>query len=122
MKKFKPIPKMDSGLLCNKCRVIIRYFKSEDEAGGESGPVLCDKCLDHLVYNYKTKNMSGFTGKDIINFVSQFPTLNKEKFKDALHGVTCVMIDGELVIYHCDIVMAIKCGLENRKIEGYEWD
>lgn len=121
MKKFKPIVKL-SGFLCNTCRVVIRTLNSKEETEGLKGPVLCDKCLDKLVYSFPTKNQIGFTAKEYDKLIKNFPTLNKDKFYDTLSGITCQMIDGELVIYHCDILLALHCGLENRKPHAYEWD
>jgi len=122
MKTYKPIPKMDGGLLCNSCRRTIRNFKNEDEAIGKSGPVLCYKCLEELVYNYKTKNKEGFIHTEVLEILKLFPTTNKDKFFDALRGITCMMIGGEIVTYHCDIVTALNCGLENRNVTLSEWD
>jgi len=122
MKKFKPLVKMDGGFLCRKCRVIIRPAYTKQEAQGETGPVFCDKCLSDLVYKYPTKNQIGFTGKEYMKLASKFSTLNKTQFENALKGITCQMINGEFVIYHCDILLALQCGLENRKPTGYEWD
>jgi hypothetical protein len=121
MKEIKPIVKM-GGLLCNRCIVVIRPLHSISDCEGKTGPVLCDKCLSDLVYKYPTKSQIGFTGKEYIKLASKFPTLNKERFEDALHGITCQIIDGDLVIYHCDILLALTCGLENRKPTAYEWD
>ena len=122
MKEYKPIPKMDGGLICNKCRRTIRYFNNEDEAVGKSGPVLCGRCLEKFVYGYKTKNEQGFTHSEILTILKLFPTVKKEKFFDALNGITCMIIGGEIVTYHCDIVTALNCGLENRNITLSEWD
>jgi hypothetical protein len=32
------------------------------------------------------------------------------------------MTNGELIIYHCDIDKALRCGIEDRDLKLYEWD
>ena len=123
MKKvYKPKPKLGGGMLCTKCNKIIRYFKSEDEAQGICGPVLCDSCLYELVYKYKTKHRQGFTFLEIKDLLVRFPTINEDKFFDALRGNTCMIVEKDMITYHCDIVTALSCGLENRNITLNEWD
>ncbi len=75
-----------------------------------------------IVYNFKTKYKEGFTASDIDKLLVDYPELNKDKFDNALCGITCDMRDEELVIYHCDIHKAMLCGLENRDLKWHEWD
>lgn len=79
--------------------------------------------LRDLVYNYKTKHEEGFIQSEIDELLSKFPDFNKDKFDDALMGCTC-MYDEEdgFIMYHCDILTAVRCGLENRNIKWYEFD
>lgn len=78
--------------------------------------------MKDLVYNFPTKNKEGFTNSEIDELLSKFDNLNVSKFQDALRGVTCMVIDNEIVIYHCDILTALYCGLENRDMYSYEMD
>jgi len=78
--------------------------------------------LHDLVYNFKTKHKGGFTEADQQKLLKKFPKINMEKYKNAMMGHTCVMVDGELVIYHCDVLGALRCGLENRNLTEAEWD
>ena len=78
--------------------------------------------MKDLVYNFPTKNKEGFTDSEIDELLSKFDNLNVGKFQDALRGITCMVIDNELVIYHCDILTALYCGLENRDMYSYEMD
>lgn len=121
MKKYMPIVKL-GGILCNNCRVVIKSHYSEEEASGETGPVLCNKCLEKLIYNYKTTYKEGFTSKEIQALITKFPTLKKDKFFDSLNGITCMVREGNIITYHCDIISALKCGLENRNLTIDEWD
>lgn len=74
------------------------------------------------VYNYKTKNKEGFVQSEINDLLKSYPDINMEKFNDALYGITCMRIDNETVIYHCDVEKALNCGIENRNLYVNEWD
>jgi len=80
-----------------------------------------DKIFD-LVYNYKTKYKQGFIQDEIEDILKNFPNINMDKFNNALNGITCIMEDDNMIIYHCDIETALKCGIENRDMYSYEWD
>lgn len=76
-----------------------------------------------FVYDYPTKNKQGFTPAEMKDIVEKFPfEINQEKFDDAMMGNTCMMIDNEMIIYHCDIVTALRCGAEDRVMHWWEWD
>ena len=47
---------------------------------------------------------------------------NTEKFEDAFYGNTCMIKDKQIISYHIDVLNALKCGIENRYINNYEWD
>lgn len=80
------------------------------------------KKLKEKVYNYNTKYDIGYLPNEIDNLLEEYPNINKDKFDTALRGVTCQSKEGKLVIYYCDILLALKCGLENRDVRLYEWD
>ena len=80
------------------------------------------KKIKNTAYSYPTKYKEGFTKSDIDGLLKEFPDINLEKFNDALRGITCIQIDGEMVIYHCDIDLALRCGLENRNPTILEFD
>lgn len=71
---------------------------------------------------FKTKHKEGFTNKEIEELLKQYPDINMEKFNDAMMGNTCMMKDGELINYPCDVEKAIRCGVENRELNSFEWD
>jgi len=122
---MKPIIKFNNGdgaILCNKCSVIIKSNLTKDEFKGKTGLVYCNNCLYKLVYEYKTKYNIGFTSTEIKEIISEFPYFNKEEFHNALTSITCQMRDNQLIIYHCDVLTAIKCGMENRKMTILEFD
>ena len=74
------------------------------------------------VYNFKTKNKEGFVQSEIDMLLKDYPDINMNKFNSALRGITCMMVDNETVIYHCDIEKALCCGIENRNLRTWEWD
>ena len=71
---------------------------------------------------FETKYKEGFTDSEIEELLKQYPNINREKFNNALMGITCMMIDKELIIYKSDVELALKCGLDNRDVRWYEWD
>jgi hypothetical protein len=80
------------------------------------------KELEEFVYQYPTKYKQGFLGKEIEAIKTKFPKINEDKFFNALKGITCQMEAEGLVIFHCDILNALRCGLENRDMDINEWD
>lgn len=78
--------------------------------------------IKEKVYSFKTKYKEGFTNKEIEELLKDFPDINKDKFNNALRGITCMVMNKEIITYHCDIELAIRCGTENRNPKSYEWD
>jgi hypothetical protein len=83
-----------------------------------------NKNLEDLVYNYPTKHKEGFTTDEQRALVSKFPNINMDKYWDAQMGITCMRDDetGQFIIYHCDVLTSLRCGIENRDITLAEWD
>ncbi len=78
-----------------------------------------------IVNGFETENEFGFNKKEIKKVLNLFNNyfINFDKYKNALNGITCMLNDdGEIIIYHCDIITAICCGIENRTIKPSEWD
>ena len=86
------------------------------------GLSLQEKIKMNTVYNYKTKNKEGFVQSEINDLLKSYPDINMDKFNDSLYGITCMRIDNETVIYHCDVEKALNCGIENRSLYINEWD
>ena len=78
--------------------------------------------LQEYVYNYPTKHKEGFTDKELKELFKAFPSVNMDKANNAMNGNTCMVIDDEIINYHCDVLAALRCGLENRDLKWYEWD
>jgi hypothetical protein len=80
------------------------------------------KNIREKVYSFKTKNKEGFVQSEIDSLLKDYPDINMDKFNSALMGITCMRINDETVIYHCDIDKALRCGVENRNLRSWEWD
>lgn len=78
--------------------------------------------LKNFIYNYKTVYPQGFTFDEIKDVLTHFPSVNIEKYNNAMTCLTCFAIDGNTVIFHCDVLTGIRCGLENRDISPLEFD
>jgi hypothetical protein len=78
--------------------------------------------IEQKVLNYKTKHEEGFMDSEVEELLKEFPEINMEMFNEALWGNTCMVIDEKIINYHCDIIKALRCGVENRKLRFEEWD
>ena len=74
------------------------------------------------VYNYPTKHKEGFVQSEVYAILKDYSDVDMEKFNSALMGNTCMVKDGEIVQYHCDIEKALVCGIEKRNLRSYELD
>jgi hypothetical protein len=80
------------------------------------------KLVFDLVYQYPTKHQLGFTNSEIEDVLKKFPNINREYYEKAMYGITCSMIDDEMVIFHCDVENALICGLKKTDLGGVKWD
>lgn len=75
-----------------------------------------------VVYGYKTKHEEGFVQSEIDELLKNYPEIDMKRFNDALMGITCMLREKDVIVYHCDIEKALYCGLQNRRLSIYEWD
>jgi hypothetical protein len=114
--------KMNGGspvVLCSICNTIMRGALTKDE---KLPPQYCRKCLQDIVYKWKTKYEEGFIQEEQEELIKRFPNININKYNEAMRGNTCMMRDEQIIIYHCDIYKALLCGIENRGLTQAEWD
>jgi hypothetical protein len=78
--------------------------------------------IESIVYGYNTKYEEGFIKEEIEDILQLFPNIDMEKFDKALQGNTCMTRDNQTIIFHCDIEKAIRCGVEGRDLNWWEWD
>lgn len=118
----KAIFKLNGGngaLLCNNCNKIIRTGKkpTKEEMLHEH---YCDICKPFI--EFKTNDPRGYSHSEIKELLLNYPNINMDKFNDALMGITCEANESGLIIDHCDIEKAIRCGVYNRRLNSFEWD
>ena len=115
---MKPIHKYNSGAtatLCNGCRTVITPTITQD--------IFCIPCkVENHIQSFPTENREGFTGSEIKEILLQYPNINMDKLHEALTGITCIMRNNQMVIYHSDLEKAILCGIGNRDLRFYEND
>ena len=78
--------------------------------------------LREKIYNYPTKYKEGFTNDEMDELLKDYPNVNMDKFNGAMMGNTCMVRGGKVINYHCDVELALRCGLENRDPNVFEWD
>jgi hypothetical protein len=79
--------------------------------------------IEDIIYNYPTRYKEGFIQEEIDLLLSWFPTIKMDKFNEVMMGNTCKLSkDNEVINYHCDVLTALLCGLENRDIKPSEFD
>jgi hypothetical protein len=77
--------------------------------------------LKEKVYNYNTKYSAGFIKSEIEQLLEEL-NINEKRFYKALGVNTCMLIDGNVITYHCDILKGVVCAIENREQNSLEWD
>lgn len=80
--------------------------------------------LEEKIYTYPTKHKEGFTDEEVKKFLKEYPEVKDKmyRFNRAMIGNTCMIKDGEIINYHCDILTALRCTLEDRELKPYEFD
>ena len=69
---------------------------------------------------FKTKHLEGFTSDELGLLLSQYPTVNEQRFYDALTEATFV-IDGEPIYTFDDVAYALTSAIYAKQIyEDYE--
>jgi hypothetical protein len=70
--------------------------------------------ITERVNTYPTKHEIGFTQSEINELLKEYP-IDMDRFNDAMMGHTGSIIDGEFIVYHCDVEMAIKYSVRRYK-------
>jgi len=81
-----------------------------------------NKSIKEKVYSFKTKHKEGFVQSEIDELLKEYPTIDMVKFNNALIGITCMMKDNEIIVYHPDVEKALHCGIEKRNLRKSEMD
>ena len=81
--------------------------------------------VSDYVENFDSKHKQGLIRSEVAIVLEHFNkthTLNMDKYYDAMYCNTCMVIDEEIINYHCDIIQGIVCAIENRELTSGEWD
>jgi hypothetical protein len=78
--------------------------------------------ISERVNTYPTKHEEGFISSELEELLKEYPNIDIGKFNEAMMGNTCMLKGNEVIMYHCDIELAIRCGIEKRNVRGYEMD
>jgi len=80
--------------------------------------------LYDLVYSWSTESEHGFNYMEEEAIISKIgkEKMNMDKYNNAMRGNNCMFGKYGTIMYHCDIFMALTCGLENRDMTWLEWD
>lgn len=74
------------------------------------------------VDNFNTKYKAGFIKSEIEILLKDYPNINHNKFWNAMRDNTCAILDGNIIRYHGDVLLALLCGIEDRDMHDYELD
>lgn len=77
--------------------------------------------IEKAVDTYPTKYRHGFTHTEISDLLENL-NINEKKFNKAMGVNTCMLIDGNTITYHTDIIKGIICAIEDREQNNIEWD
>jgi len=80
--------------------------------------------LYDLVYTWGTYNEAGFNKyeEDLLLDIFGKDKLHMDKYNNAMMGNTCMMDQHGFIMYHCDVLSALSCAIENREQTWFEWD
>ena len=78
--------------------------------------------VENIVYNHPTKHSRGFTSRELNDFLLKYEINVNDFFYRLGIGHTCMVIEGQTIRYHCDILTALRCVIENRDMTIDEWD
>ena len=78
--------------------------------------------VERITYTYPTKYPQGFTAIELNEFLINHDVNITDFFNKLGIGHTCMVLDGNTIRYHHDILTALRCVIENRDMTLDEWD
>lgn len=82
---------------------------------------LTSENVEDMVNDFPTKYVMGFTFAEISELLRMYK-IDNDIFYNKLGVNTVGVVDGGFVTYHCDILKALLCIIENRDENLEEWD
>lgn len=82
------------------------------------------KDLENLINSYPTNSEYGFTDNEIKEFIALNVKqgISQKHYNDAMGVNTVVIVDDIVRYFHCDVLSAIRCGIDKRGLTNGEWD
>jgi hypothetical protein len=77
--------------------------------------------IQKAVDTYPTKYKKGFIRAEISDLLEKL-NINESRFNKAMGVNTCMVIDGNVITYHVDVIKGIVCAIEGRLQNSIEWD
>lgn len=69
------------------------------------------------------KYKEGYTSEEINELLeTKYPSISYDDFADKLGVVTGIMRDGDFIYFEDDVEKAIRCCIERRDLNSFEWD
>lgn len=78
--------------------------------------------ISETIKNYKTKNKIGFLNEEMAELLKSLPQITSNQFNKTLGKITCMIINGQPIVYRHDVEKAIICCFEKRGISVEEFD
>ena len=81
--------------------------------------------VSEYVLGFESKHSQGLINTELEEVLEHFKlthTLNMDKYYTAMYANTCMVIEGEIVSYHQDVIHGIVCAIEDRELTVGEWD
>lgn len=75
-----------------------------------------------ILDDFKRKYKQGYTSDEVMQIFKSLNNADKKIFFDCLNGVTTIEVDGQILFYQIDVERAVKCSIEKRDFNDYEWD
>jgi hypothetical protein len=83
--------------------------------------VLNSNNAEDVIYNYETKHKQGYTPQEIKSFLEKY-SIDEDAFYKNLGVNTCMITDGDVITYHCDILKGVLMTIEERGQMPWEFD
>ena len=79
--------------------------------------------IEKTIMGWRTKYKDGFTSEELEQVLEHFGIEDKsDEFTAALGTYTCAMIDKEFITFHHDVILGVRCVVEDRSPYSWEMD
>ena len=79
--------------------------------------------INKFIYGFKTRFDEGFTPEEVQEVLDKVKNeIDLSKFNEVMMCNTCIIKEDIPLIFHCDLITGLRCGIENRDIHWWEFD